>query len=127
MSQERIMGTGGQKFEENLGIQKKLGQLRIVKSIHRSVLNINEMNIPGTVLSEPTDQPIESGAPLSSDSNNNTPLQARDFISRQQKRSFVPDPTNLVLTGSIKPQIVRDLDIARKNTITKSKGVETGS
>ena len=50
----------------------------------------------------------DSAAPLSSDSNH-SPLQALGFPSRQQKRSFVPDSSNLVLKGSVMSPIMRDV------------------
>ena len=85
------------QLQHNQGIEKRLGKLRIVKSIHTRV-NSEDANDRAPVKEESANSGLFS-------SENLTPLQPLGYFSRQQKRSFVPaDPTELVLEGTVKPK-----------------------
>lgn len=79
-------------------IEKKLDELRIVKSIHSKLKR----------------KDAENRLPDESHSRDKDPQQP-EFLSAQQQRGFVPDE-NLVLMGELKPKFFKTRATAQKRS-----------
>ena len=70
----------------------RIGNLRIVKSIHHSQARDSKASV---VIEETSDIGVVSNSGFSPKLNE--PINS--FISHQEKRNFVPDPSQLILQG----------------------------